>query len=180
MLNRTRMIGPCQNAAWFFYVPATAPGSSVKRRSVSSLGLEALLLFSPTVWQRESCGLASARSVILLFALVSERLRASPTHGGDARGGRRHLSVGLLVRPSSRRALRTRNFLSPGTDSEVLCGYAVCTSGLVPQVVGCAANPSVTPGRILAGHPHGQLFDRRGCPGATHLPVLAAIIFLRD
>ena len=27
MLNRTRMIGPCQNAAWFFYLPATAPGS---------------------------------------------------------------------------------------------------------------------------------------------------------
>jgi hypothetical protein len=99
MLNRTRMIGPCQNAAWFFYVPATAPGSSVKRRSVSSLGLEALLLFSPSVWQRESYGLAPARSVILLFALVSERLRASPAHGGDARGGRRHLSVGLLVSP---------------------------------------------------------------------------------
>jgi len=50
----------------------------------------------------------------------------------------------------------------------------------VAQVVECAANPGVTPSRILTGHPHDQLFDSGGCPGATNLPVLAAVILLRD
>ncbi len=54
------------------------------------------------------------------------------------------------------------------------------SANLVPQVVECSSNSSVSPGRIFAGHPQDQLPDWGSSLGTTDTAALAAIILLRD